>query len=76
MGSFIIYKKLSAPELRKIARDGIKGIKGWFDANPKRRVCHAELWHGIQCTVTRKNVEQVVNKHLEEAIGDSHEASS
>jgi hypothetical protein len=70
MASFVVYKRMNKSEYKKAAKEALNGIKKWFDENPKRRVCHTELWQGIQCTVTRKNLVEVITGHLEEALKD------
>jgi len=71
MTSFIVYKRMTKSEYKKAAKEALDGIKKWFDDNPKRRVCNAGLWHGIQCKVTRKNLVEVITGHLEKALKDS-----
>lgn len=68
MAGFIVYKRMSKSEYKKAAKEALDGIKKWFDDNPKRRVCRAELWHGIQCTVTRKNLIETITGHLDKAL--------
>ena len=64
----IVYPKMSEEELRKIAADAIPQIQEWFQQNPKRRVCHAELWYGKKLTIKRKDVAKQINDFLEEIL--------
>ena len=71
MASFFVYKRMTKMEYKKAAKEALDGIKKWFDDNPKRRVCHAGLWQGIQCTVTRKNLVEVITGHLDKALQEN-----
>jgi len=68
MGSFRVCLRIEPSKLKKIASESIGDIVKWFKKNPKRRVCHVELWHGIRRVVTRKNVDIVINRVLEETL--------
>jgi hypothetical protein len=45
MTLFVFHQKMSQPELRKAADAAQADITKWFAANPKRRVCNAQLWY-------------------------------
>jgi len=55
-------------ELRKTAADAIDQINSWFTSNPKRRVCHAELWYGKRLAIKRKTVAKQINTLLAETL--------
>lgn len=67
---FVIYNKISETELREAAAKTILQLDEWFNNNPKRRVCRAELWYGRSHKIKRKNVADqintIVDQHLKE----------
>lgn len=65
---FVVYETVPAEKIRQTAKEIITQIADWFTANPKRRVCHAQLWYGRTVTIKRKTIEQQVNEAAEEAI--------
>lgn len=69
MGSFVAYKQLKPTALRRIAKESINGIQKWFKNNPKRNVCHASLWYGIERDFKPKdNISVIINKLLEDTL--------
>ena len=47
---------MTKKELDKAVVETTKQLEDWFVANPKRRVCRAELWYGKQYKIKRKDV--------------------
>lgn len=65
---FVIYKTIPEAELRALAADTIPKISKWFEKNPKRRVCKAELWYGRTHKIKRKDVASQINTIVEALI--------
>lgn len=61
MGGIIVFKR----PLEEQIKDAAEQIREWFEANPRRRVCYAQLWTGNRITVHRKTIEEDVRKDLE-----------
>jgi len=68
MGMIVIYEKIPAKTIRKEAKEVIQKITEWFQNNPKRRVCDAQLWYGRRLKVKRKMIAEQVNGLAEELI--------
>lgn len=68
MAGFILYMPIPNDELRKLAAETIPKVSAWFEANPKRRVCTAELWYGKRLKLKRKTFEAQINAFLEESL--------
>jgi len=64
----VIYPKMTEENLRKAAEAAISQVGGWFQQNPKRRVCRAELWYGKHLSLKRKTVAAQINALLEETL--------
>lgn len=64
----VIYPKMTEDDLRKVAAEAIPKIEGWFQQNPKRRVCRAELWYGKHLSLKRKTVAAQINALLDETL--------
>jgi hypothetical protein len=63
-----VYKRLlSATQIRKEAKKAIRDIAKWFEQNPKRRVCKAELWYGKIISIKRATIE----KQIETAVNET-----
>lgn len=68
MATFVVYKRLSEAELRAAAETLIPQLEGWFENNPKRRVCTAELWYGGSYKIKRKDVRGQIQLIVEKLI--------
>jgi len=64
----VIYKKISAKQIRKEAAKGIVGIEEWFQKNPKRKICNVCMWYGQALKVRRGHVAEDVNAAAETTI--------
>ena len=63
-----IYGKVPAKEIKKGGKDAIKQIEKWFKANPKKKVCHAQVWYGKMKNVRRGYVSEDINEAMIEAL--------
>lgn len=74
MVGFAIYPRLPEDDLRKMAKEAIEKITEWFQNNPERDDCNAELWYGKQLCVKRSSIAAQINALLEECIVEDAEA--
>lgn len=65
---FIVYAPIPNDELRKLAEETIPRVSAWFESNPKRRVCTAELWYGKRLKLKRKTFAEQINAYLSESL--------
>ena len=70
MGTFIAYMTLSDKDLKRNAKDAIRDINKWFEDNPKRKDCNAELWYGKRILIPKGKVKVMVEKFLKESLTD------
>lgn len=54
----VIYNKLTKKELKASAKETIAKVNEWFNNNPRRKVCKAELWYGKVHKIRRDHVEE------------------
>lgn len=66
----MLCKRLSKKQLVKAAAKAIKQLYKWFEKNPKRKSCSAELWYGDVVKVRRDYIVEDVNKAAEKAMKD------
>jgi hypothetical protein len=77
MASFVAFQKIKPKALKKIAKESIDGLEKWFKNNPKRKVCHAELWYGIQYDFKPSDdIAVIINKQLKETLKKDAEDDS
>lgn len=57
----VIYEKLTKKELKESKDGAIARITEWFEKNPKRRVCDAQLWYGQRHKIRRGHVADDIN---------------
>lgn len=62
---FIVYSKLSREELEKQAVTLKADLTKWFEANPKRRVCNAQVWYGKRVKIRKGKVSEDVDTAVE-----------
>ena len=60
----LVYKRLSKKQLLKEAKETINQINEWFEKNPTRKVCKAELWYGKIYTIKRNTVADRINEYV------------
>lgn len=58
----LVYERITAAELAKAVKETTQLIEDWFVANPKRRVCNAELWYGKRHKIKRRDVGSQLQK--------------
>ena len=58
----IAYARLTKEELAKSVEETVQQIKEWFEKNPKRRVCDAELWYGKRIKLKPKTYEAQIRQ--------------
>lgn len=63
----VIYEKMSRKEIDKAAKEAIKGITKFFEDNPKRRICKAELFYGQVVKVRKNHIKEDVLAAAEQA---------
>jgi hypothetical protein len=56
-----LYKRISDEEIDKDAESVKADITKWFAANPKRRVCNAQVWYGQVVKVHRARVAKDID---------------
>lgn len=56
MALFVFHQKMTPAELRAAADQAQADITKWYTANPKRRVCNAELWYGKQYKIRKAHI--------------------
>lgn len=59
------YEKIPPAKLRKECASTIEKLTAWFEQNPKRRVCRAQLWYGSSCKVRRGHIKEDVTALVE-----------
>lgn len=67
----VVYRKFTPAQIRKDVKINIKKIAQWFEQNPKRRVCRAELWYGQSISIKKATIKEQLEKAAEEAIAKS-----
>ncbi len=73
MTTFVVYKRLTEEEIRQDARKVMEDLERWFQENPRRMICHAELWYGRPARIRRQHVEEDVEKAAQAALRPRHE---
>ena len=68
MASIVVYRKIKPAELKKMAKEAIKGVTVWFEKNPKRRVCRATLWYNTPVKVPRGKVKETIDAVVAETL--------
>ena len=68
MGSFAAYQKLKPESLKRITKESVKGIQKWFKSHPKKKVCLAAMWYGIELDVKREIVSEQINSLLKATL--------
>lgn len=63
-----IYKKISARQILKDAKDAKKKVAEWFKANPKRKNCKAEMWYGKVVIIHPNSIDSDIDAAAEAAI--------
>jgi hypothetical protein len=66
MTMFVVYQPLTPKQLNDAVAELTKGITEWFEKNPKRRICRAELWHGKAAKIPRNKVAETLQKYADE----------
>jgi hypothetical protein len=66
----VIYKTLTAKELKSGARDAIVQITEFFKKNPDRTNCVAQMFYGRNLDVKPGTVAQQVNAFVKELIAE------
>lgn len=67
----IVYPKIKPATIKREAKKAKKDIAKWFEANPKRKHCRAELWYGDRCKIGRNTIDADVDAAVEHAIEKS-----
>jgi len=62
MTTLLLYKKLTSEELDNFYLEALKGVKKWFENNPKRRVCNVGWCYGQTFKVRKNNIEKDIEK--------------
>ncbi len=73
MTTFVVYKQLTEQEIRQDAKKVIEDLERWFQENPRRMICHAELWYGRPARIRRQHVPEDVETAVREALGPRDE---
>jgi hypothetical protein len=68
MTTFVVYKRITEQEIRQDAKKVIEDLGRWFQENPRRMICRAELWYGRITRIRRKHVEEDVGTAAREAL--------
>lgn len=69
MGTIVIQQKLTKAEAKKACVEAIVKIGRWFTANPRRRVCHAQIWYVRETfDVPRKEYKAFIEDELQRHI--------
>ena len=58
----LVYNRLTKKELDESVEQTVQQIKEWFEKNPKRRVCNAELWYGKRVKLKPKTYETQIRE--------------
>lgn len=62
MALLVAYAPMTKKELAESVEDTIRDVKNWFEKNPQRRVCRAELWYGKYVSLQRKTFEAQIRQ--------------
>lgn len=68
MTLFAFHKKMSPGELQAAADKTKPEIAAWFAANPKRRVCNAQLWYNKPYKIRRKTINEDLDAAVKEQL--------
>lgn len=68
MGTITLYKRLTRKQALAHAEEAIVGIDTFFANNPKRRVCHANIFYQHRITIKKKTVRKQVLAHVEALV--------
>lgn len=68
MSMIVVYKKIPVEDIRKDTVETIVKVEAWFKRNPKRRVCHVEVWYGKRMDIHKGHVKEDMAKAQAEAI--------
>lgn len=66
MATFIVYQKMTAEQADNVSAQAKQGIKKFFENNPKRRVCNADLWYRKRYKIKRNDVDSQIDKFRKE----------
>jgi chaperone required for assembly of F1-ATPase len=75
MGLIIVYKRMTEKELRKAATEATTQILDWFEANPRRKICRAELMYGRHLKVTRGQVVHDIQLFVQALLKEDQTAA-
>ncbi len=58
----VIYKKPTKKDVKQDVKALKKGVRKFFEDNPKRKVCRAEVWFGKVLAVKKDNIDAAIDK--------------
>lgn len=65
MGTIMVYKKIPREVMEKEAVTLKADLTKWFAANPKRRVCNAQVWYGRAVKIRKNTISADVDAAVE-----------
>jgi hypothetical protein len=64
----VIYKRISAKQIRSDAKEAKELIAKFFKDNPDRKECNAKVWYGEMITVHPDTIEADINAAMNKAL--------
>ena len=63
----VVYSTVPNETIRKEGEEAIAQLETWFENNPKRKTCKAEMWYGQMTTIRRGHIIADMEKAIKKA---------